>query len=454
MVPCSLLYQGVFRRGIRSSGEYICLYCFYSSVINLWNGNQFFRFAGKSEEPDKVYSTSIISLFTTSALFVLVILMWDDTIASWMDYSNHVEYIRWFGIIVAIDAFTAIPFARLRLSNRPIRFAVIKMANIMLNIGFNIFFISFCPYWLERNPSSIISVIYSADIGVGYVFISNLLASVITLIFLIPELIAVPLVFQRQKLKEMLDYGFPILLVGFAGVINQSIDKVLLKELLPDEVDGMAATGIYGANYKLGVLMAMFIQAFRYAFEPFFFSQKDGKDTKQMYADILKYFVIFGLLIFLGITFYLDIIKYLLGGRFQEGLHIVPWILMAHLFLGIFYTLSLWYKLTDNTRFGAYLAIMGAAITLVLNFVLVPVIGYIGAAMAAFVCYFAMTIVSYIIGQKYYPVPYNLKRIVFYMILALVIFGISYILYPEKCYCAFSLKYRTNRVFYSCGCEI
>ena len=385
----------------------------------------YFRFASKSDDPEKVYSTSMVSLFFTTFSFVLLAATFRNEIAGWIQYPNHPEYILWFAIILGVDAFTAIPFARLRLKNRPIKFAFIKLVNIGFNIGFNLFFISLCPRILANNPDSIISTIYSADIGVGYVFISNLLASLITLVLLLPEIFRISLQFDRKLLKQMLSYGFPILIVGLTGMINQNIDKVLIPFLVPENQDPMFQLGIYGANYKLAVLMNMFIQAFRYAFEPFFFAREGSKDDPKIYAVVMKYFVIFGLIIFIGMVLFIDVLKGIVDTQYHEGLKVVPIVLMANLFYGMYFTLSLWYKLTDKTRYGAYMALIGATITLVLNLTLVPVMGYMGSAIAVFVCFLVMLLISYFLGQKHFPVPYDLKRIGSYFLAAMVIVGIA-----------------------------
>ncbi len=386
----------------------------------------FFRYAYKHENSEIVYSTSLISVFSTSALFVLLAFSFSGEIASWLHYPEHPEYIVWLAIILGIDAFTAIPFARLRLNNRPVKFAVIKVIGIAFNIGFNIFFLTICPKILENNPNSIIKLIYSSEIGVGYVFISNLLASLITLILLIPEILRVSLKFEKELLLEMLSYGFPILIVGLAGMINQNIDKILIPFLIPEDQNPMHQLGVYGANFKLAVLMSLFIQAFRYAFEPFFFARGDSKDDPQIYATIMKYFVIFGLIIFLGMILFLDIITLIISSGYHEGLKVVPIILMANLFFGIYFTLSLWYKLKDMTRYGAYISMTGAAITLLINILLLPVIGYTGSAIAVFFGYLSMVVFSYILGQKHYPVPYDLKRISLYFGIAIVIYATSF----------------------------
>ena len=400
----------------------------------------YFRFASNNGKSEKVFSTSVISLFFTSSLFIFLILLFKNEIASVINYEGHSEYILWLGIIVGVDAFTAVPFAKLRLDNKPVKFAFLKLVNIGFNIGFNLFFLSLCPWILKQNPDSFISVFYSPEIGVGYVFISNLLASLITLALLSTEIIKISFQFDWKLLNKMLDYSFPILIVGLAGMVNQNIDKILIPFLVPEGQNPMYQVGIYGANYKIAVLMNMFIQAFRYAFEPFFFSRGKAADDKEVHAIIMTYFVVFGLLIFLGIMLYIDVVKLLIDAQYHEGLKIVPIILFANLFLGIYFALSLWYKLTDRTRFGAYIALVGAVITLALNIILIPLIGYLGSAIAVFSCFLIMVVISYFMGQKYYPIPYELKKIAQYTITALIVYFISF--YTDTF--ASGLKYGMN----------
>lgn len=385
----------------------------------------FFRFASKNSDAEKVYSTSLLSLFISSSVFLVFIILFKNPLANLIRYPEYPEYILWFGFILAIDAFTAIPFARLRLNNRPVKFAVVRLINIGFNIAFNLFFLLLCPKLIENNPDSVIRLVYSPAIGVGYVFISNLLSSVVTLLLLLPEIFKFSFYFDKALLRKMLSYSFPILIVGMAGILIQQIDKILIPFLIPEDKFPMKQLGIYGAGVKIAVLMNMFIQAFRYAFEPFFFSQTASKNDKNIYAEIMKYFVIFGLLIFLGMMFYIDVIKLIIPLEYEEGFSIVPVVMLANLFFGIYFTLSLWYKLTDMTRYGAYISVLGAVITIVLNFILIPVFGYKGSASALLAAFFVMMVVSYFFGQKYYPVPYNLKRIGTYFFAAAVLYILS-----------------------------
>jgi O-antigen/teichoic acid export membrane protein len=403
----------------------------------------FFRFASKNSESEKVYSTSLVSLFFSSLLFLILIILFKNPLASLIKYPEHPEYILWFGFILAIDAFTAIPFARLRLNNRPVKFAVVRLINIGFNICFNLFFLLLCPKLIENNPDSIISFVYSPQIGVGYVFVSNLLASVVTLLLLLPEIFKFSFYFDKALLQKILKYSFPILIVGMAGILIQQIDKILIPFLIPEENLPMKQLGIYGAAVKIAVLMNMFIQAFRYAFEPFFFSQAESKNDKNIYAEIMKYFVIFGLLIFLGMMLYIDVIKLIIPLDYEEGFTIVPVVMLANLFFGIYFTLSLWYKLTDMTRYGAYISVLGAVITITLNFILIPVFGYKGSAAALLTAFFIMMVISYFLGQKYYPVPYNLKRIGTYFFVAAIIYILSIFSSSQPAF----IKFPVNTLF-------
>lgn len=371
----------------------------------------FFRFASQSKEKPKVYGTTLTALGSTSLLFITIIALFYQQISSWIDLSNHPEYILMMGITVGLDAFMTIPFANLRVEKRPKRFALIKLVNIGLIIGFNLFFLIACPLL-----SKYINIpFYQPSYGIGYIFISNLLATCITTLMLIPHMTAFR--FDRVLLKKMIAYSFPILIVGITGMINQNIDKVLMTELIPQEQNPEYQLGIYGACFKLAVLMNMFIQAFRYAFEPFFFSNKKDGDDKQTYVLVMKYFTIFSCFIFLGISMFVDLFPRigLIDEAYISGLSVVPIVTLANLFMGVYFNLSLWYKLTDNTRFGGYFGIIGSVVTILLNFVLVPRIGFYGSAIAMLACFIVMVICSYFMGNKYYKINYDLKSFFFYI---------------------------------------
>lgn len=386
----------------------------------------FFRFASRENE-NKVFSTSIISITSTAILFLLFIIGWKDNIANAMELSGYSNFILIMAITVVFDVISTIPFAKLRLEHKPMRFAFVKFVNIGINIGFNLFFLSLLPWLAKQFPSSWIASVYRPAFGIGYVFLSNLIASVITFFLLIPQ-VKLTWDFDFGLLKRMLNYAFPILIVGLTGMINQNIDKILIPKLLPEEMMPMKQLGIYAASFKMAVILNMFIQAFRYAFEPFFFSQNDQKETKEMYVVVMKYFTILGLIIFLGLSTFIDIFKHIVAEQYREGIGIVPIVLMANLFMGIYFTLSLWYKLTDKTRFGAYMGILGSVVTIIINIALIPVLGYYASAIAILSCFVVMTVTSYFLGNKYYPLKYDLKNFFTYLIISLVLFGVYWMI--------------------------
>lgn len=385
----------------------------------------YFRFANKEGKADITFTTGFFSLSASTLVFWILIFVFLNPLADYLKISEHKEYILLLAATLGLDAITALPFARLRLQNRAFRYAGLKLINIFGNLGINLFFLVLCPWIHENFPNVPIETIWNPDIGVGYIFIAFCVASVINFLLLLPDLKSLQFKIDSGLLKEILSYSWPILIVSVCGQINLNLDKMLMPNLIPESMDPMYQTGIYGANYKLAVIMTLFIQAFRYAFEPFFFAQSKQENSKQVYADVLKYFTVFCLLIFLGVMFYIDIVKLLIKSNYHEGLSIVPYVLLGNLFFGVFFSLSLWYKLSDKTRYGAIMAIIGSIITIALNIILVPKIGYQGAAYAVFLCFGIMMVVSYILGQRHYPVPYDIKRILFYFIFAMILFAVG-----------------------------
>jgi O-antigen/teichoic acid export membrane protein len=315
---------------------------------------------------------------------------------------------------------------------------VIKIINVLVNVGLNFFFLWLAPRMIVNNPESWVRLVYDPSIGVGYAFIANLVSSGITLLLLLPDIMSVRPAVDKELLRRMLRYAFPLLIVGLAGMVNEVADKIIFKFLLivpPGEPDpeayAMGQLGIYGAAYKLSVLMTLFIQMFRYAAEPFFFAQRKEENAKQVYADVMKYFILFGLFIFLGVTLFADVVKYFIGPGYWEGLFILPIVLLANLLLGITFNLSIWYKLNDMTRYGAYIGLSGAAVTILMNVLLVPRFSYLGAAIGHLSAYILMVILSYIWGQKFYRIDYQASRIGFYTLLTIVLFVIGYYLPVE-----------------------
>lgn len=389
----------------------------------------FFRFSQKQYDKNLVYSTSLISLVVSSILFCFLMISFQQQIANWLEYPNNPEYVMWFALIIGLDAISSISFAKLREQKQAARFALIRLLNIFINIGLNLFFIIYCPYALENSlpTTDFVNSIYDPAVGVGYIFIANLFASAVTILMLLPEMIKTSWNFNTLLWKKMMVYALPLLIAGLAGITNETIDRVLLKHLLPDGIDKMAEIGIYGAFYKISIIMILFIQTFRFAAEPFFFAQEKQHNSKKIYADVLNYFSILAALIFLLVMLYLDVVIHFVGSAFhnEKGITIVPILLMANLFLGIYYNLSVWYKLTEKTIYGAMLAIFGALTTLLLNFILIPKIGFVGSAWATFACYFSMMVVSLFLGRKHYPIPYDLKRIFSYIFLSFVLYKLS-----------------------------
>ncbi len=388
----------------------------------------FFRFSNKENEQSKVYSTSLISIVISSIILTGFMILFSDEIATKIKYPGNGIYVTWFALIMGFDAIVAMPFNKLRLENKARRYALLKFLNILFNIFFNLFFLVLCPLIMKGNNTflqSIINPIYSPAMGVGYVFISNLISSSLTLLMLAPEIFTMNLSFDTELWKRMMVYSLPLLIMGFAGMINETIDRLLLKYLIPDKAIAEAQVGIYSACYKVSILMTLFVQTFRQAAEPFFFTEANSTDSKKVYADVMKYFVLACSFIFLGVMMNMEIVQHFVGIKYRSGLKVVPILLLANLCLGVFFNLSIWYKLSGHTKFGAYLSIFGAAITLILNFWWIPIFGYMGAAWATLVCYATMMVASYFIGQKYYPVAYPLTRILSYLTIALAIYFIS-----------------------------
>jgi len=384
----------------------------------------FFRFANKNKENERnVYGNTLLSVGFTSVIFVLFCFAFENPIANFLDYAKTPEYITMMGISVAIDAFAGIPFAYLRYTNKPIKFAVLKMLYVVFNIAFNIFFLVVCP-WLMNHAPETVNWFYNPQYGVGYVLVSNVLATIIQTLILLPYIFIGKFKFDFQILKPILKYSFPLLILGIAGTMNQNLDKILFPFLRPGEL-GKTELGIYGATSKIAMVMLMFTQAFRYAYEPFIFAQQKDKNSLTTYADAMKFFILFSLLIFLGMTLYLDVFKFIIQKNFWPGLQVVPIVLMSFIFQGVFFNLSLWYKLTDKTMYGAWFSVLGTTIIVVLNILLVPVYSYMGCAWAAFICFFVIMVVSYLYGQKHMPIEYDFKTIGLYTAVTIVMYAIS-----------------------------
>lgn len=420
-------------------GEYGTVNVFYSYaafllvVLTYGMETAFFRFNQQEEDKEKVFSTAMLSLVITSSFFLILISVLAQPVANAIDYADHREYVIWFGWILALDALAAVPFARLRALNRPSRFAAIKMTGIALNIGLNLFFILVCPWIIRRGGSlsDIVGLFYRSDWGIEYIFISNLASSAIVLLLLIPEIFSATWKIYPGLWKKMLIYAFPLLFAGMAGIVNETFDRLLLRYLLPSDI-AEYQVGIYSACYKISILMTIFIQAYKYAAEPFFFAHARQTDSRDVYAAVMNYFIITVSVIFLGTMLYLDdFVMRFIGEEYRIGRDVIPVLMLANLFLGVYYNLSVWYKLTGQTVWGAWFSVIGAVITLILNFLWIPLSadhffhGYYGSAWATFICYASMMVISYLVGQRYFHVNYNLKKFFGYLGSAVVLYFVT-----------------------------
>ena len=400
---------------------------FFSVLLLCGFETGYFRFRDKEHlDRDVTYSTALIFVVLMNLSFFLGITLINSQLSAALNYADHPEYVLCFTVILTLDAIAALPFARLRAENKALRFAGIKLTEILVTVLLSLFFISYCPTLYQQNPQSVLLYWYQPNIGLGYVFIANLSASLVKFLLVTPQLVGMAWGFDRKIFARLIRYSLPMTAVGFAGIINEMLDRSLLKYLLPyDTQTNMKMLGIYSACYKLSILMSLFIQAFRYAAEPLFFAYADKADARKIYADVLKYFVIFCVFIFLLVTLFIDFFKYFVGEDYRSGLTVVPILLLANLCLGLYVNLSVWYKLTDRTLMGAGIAIVGAILTIGLNVWWIPMFGYIGSAWATLACYAGMAIVSYGFGQKYYPVAYDVRRVSGYILLGVGLFQTS-----------------------------
>ncbi|MFT5823944.1 MAG: O-antigen/teichoic acid export membrane protein, partial [Crocinitomix sp.] len=376
-----------------------------------------------SEDKEKTFNQVFSIVLVVNAIVLVSLLVFSQSIANWLGHPEFRTYVIWFAFILVFDATSSLLMARLRFLNQPKRFAFIQLSNIGTNIILNLIFIF---YFLQDG----------ADFRIGYVFLANLIASFIKPVLLYKDILKFKFTWDKVLVKTMIIFAIPLILAGFAGVVNEVIDRVLLSKMLaePRGIEyAEGQVGIYSANYKLSILITLFITAFRYAAEPFFFAQEKNKDKNKVYSKVMNYFVIIVTLIFLVISLNLSIFKWFIpNDAYWEGLKIVPILLMANVFLGIYYNQSIWYKLSNKTKYGAYIAVGGALMTLILNITLIPVIGYMGSAIATFAVYFSMMVASYYFGQKHYPIKYNLRKIGLYVISALILFTISKLIVRDQ----------------------
>lgn len=414
----------------------------YSAFLNILfmygMETSYFRFASRhKDQANEYFNLAVSSIIISSCIFSGILACFSIPIMKYLGYSGHEEIIYWFAILITIDSIMAIPFAKLRLEKQAKKFALIKLFNIILVVLFNIFFIIICPDILNgtylTNLKPVIASFYTTDFNIKYVFLSTLLGNAIFAFFLASQFKNFKFLIDFNKFKPIIIYATPLIIMGFLNVINEMLSRILLKELLPDNFypgkSNLAALGIFGACYKISTFMALGVQAFKYAAEPFFFSNSREKNSTQLFSNVMLGFVIFSSLIFLSVSLNLTWLAniFLRKETYKEALYIVPVLLMAYLMLGIFYNLSIWYKISDKTKYGAIIACIGAFFTITLNYILIPFWGYMGSAIATLATFTSMSVISYFIGQKFFPIPYPIFKIFIYLGVSSIL---VYLLYP------------------------
>ncbi len=408
--------------GTAQFGEYTTVYAnitFFNIIFTYGMETAYFRFS-RDENEKNVFNTASTSLLLTTIPLAILMLCLQGPLSKFWSVSSHPEYVIYFAIIVAFDSLSQIPFAKLRFEQRPQKFAFVKLIGILITVILTVFFIVICPWLIKNGYGHWIQSWYKPNYGIGYAFIANMISSVVTLLLLFKEFTGFTFKIDTALWRRMMLYALPLLIVGFGGMVNETIDRAMLPKLLEGtEEYRNSVVGIYGANYKLAILIVLFIQTFRMGAEPFFIKQSTDGDAPRMYARIMNLFVAACCIFYLVVVCYLDIWKYFMrADKFPEyltGLVVIPILLMAKIFLGIYYNLSIWYKVSNKTMLGAYITLGGAAITIAINLLFIKQYGFVACAWASLACYGFMMVVSYLAGQKYYPVPYNLKRIGLYI---------------------------------------
>lgn len=390
----------------------------------------FFRFYN-SDDAKKVERTSTISLLWSSIGFLAVALLLRQHLADWAGIN--VRYITYTIWILVLDALVIIPFSKLRADGKPMVYAAIKIGNVAVNLGLNLFFLLWLPSLAASYPGSLIAEMYIPNFEIGYIFVSNVIASLLTLVVLLPHYLKTKWKFDRALWLKMMRYALPVLVAGIAFSINETFDRILLEYILPEDI-AKGEVGVYSACYKLALFMTLYATAFRLGIEPFFFSHAKEKNAKQTYAMITKYFVVFGSVILIVVVVFADILKLIFidNSLYWEGMKIVPLIIIANFFLGIYHNLSVWYKLSDQTKMGAYISIIGAVVTLALNFILIPIYSYMGSAIATVSAYGCMMVLSYTMGKKHYPIPYDMKKIGGYLGLSITLSLVYFYYFREN----------------------
>ncbi len=397
---------------------------FFNIIFTYGMETAFFNFVNKTENKDRVYSTALISILSSSVFFSALLILFSDSLATLMKEPEHGNFVRWCVLVVATDAVMAIPLAKLRLNNQAKKFATINVIKVLLIVGINIFIFIVCKRAFESGENSVLANLYDPEIGIGYAFIANLLANIFCIALLSVEFKTMTYVFDKALWIKMFSYSWPLLILGLAGMVNETFDRIVLKYLLPENIADHQV-GVYSNCYKIAMLMSIFTQAFKYAAEPFFFNSVKNKNSQKTNALVMKYYILFCLFLFLGTMMNLPWIKLAVSEKYRVGLAVVPILLIANLCVGVYFNLSIWYKLTGRTKFGATITIIGAIITLIINFLFIPKYGYMACAWATLASYATMMVISYITGQKYYPIKYNLRSVFVFTFIALSLYFIS-----------------------------
>jgi O-antigen/teichoic acid export membrane protein len=411
---------------------------FFNVVLAYGMETSFFRFYNKEPNKKAVEETSMVSIFWTTILFLVLALLFRNNLADWSRIdSQYITYTIW---ILALDALVIIPFSKLRVNQKPMVYAAIKIGSVLVNLILSVVFLLYIPMFIEANPHGFLSSVYVDNFQIGYIFLANIIASLLTFVALFPNYVYLSWKIDTDLWKRMMRYGTPIMVAGIAFAINEQFDKILLSKLLPADI-AEAEVGVYSACYKLGLFMVLYRTAYTLGIEPFFFSHSTDKNAPQTYAMVTKYFVIFGSFILLSVIVFADLFKLLMipDSSYWEAMKVVPLIILANFFLGIYTNLSVWYKLIDKTYIGAYISIVGAIITLVLNFLLIPTMSYYGSAIATIAAYGSMMTISYYLGNKYYPIPYDLKKISGYLSLSILFSAVSFYGFRENYYVGIGL---------------
>lgn len=388
----------------------------------------YFRFSQEHDQK-KLYNTLSVSLLGSTVFLTALLFLFKGKIVGAANLNEHPEYVTWMAIIIFFDSVSTLAFARLRQENRPKRYAFARISGVFLNVVVVILFLGIIPKYLESHPDSFLSVVYDSDMGIGYYLIGNICGSVLTFLILRKEFAQISFSFDAALWKKVMHYAYPLVIVGMGGMVNDMLSRLIYQHVvdLPEQ-EAKHELGIFGNIYRLAVLITIMIQAFRMAAEPFFFNRSKEEDAPKVYARVMKFFVIASCIMFLFISLYIDVFAWFFEAinkpAWVEGLNVVPLLALGNIFLGIYYNLSIWYKLKNKNMTGAMITIGGAVITVALNILLIPRLHYLGAAIATFCCYLFMMIASYILGQKHYPVPYARKKLIAYLVLVVLIYGV------------------------------